>query len=211
MQLHNAHGYLLSQFLSPAFNRRVDTFGGALENRARMVVAVLKRVRDQVGANYPVLVKMNTGDYLDGGLDVDDAVTAARILEENGIDAIEMSGGTGPSGKMGPVRIGISSEDREAYFRTSAVAFKKTLHVPLVLVGGIRSYPVARDIIANGIADYISMSRPFIREPNLIKRWQSGDHTKATCKSDNKCFVAARSGNGIYCVVEKRLREKADS
>ena len=211
VQIHAAHGYLLSQFLSPAFNRRSDAYGGPIENRVRIVTEVLARVREHVGSDYPVLVKMNTSDYLDGGLEVSDAVAAARILEEKGIDAIEMSGGTGPSGKLGPVRIGISSEDREAYFRTSAVAFKKAVDVPLLMVGGIRSYQIAHDIIDVGLADYISMSRPFIREPDLVNRWQSGDHSKATCRSDNKCFVAARSGKGIYCVVEKRLQEKNGS
>ena len=115
-----------------------------------------------------------------------------------------LSGGTGASGKLRPVRTGIKHEEQEAYFESAANAFRKRVRVPLLLVGGIRSYSVAERIVSQNIADCISMSRPFIREPDLINRWKSGDRSRATCLSDNRCFVPIRKGEGVYCVTAKR-------
>ena len=204
VQIHAAHGYLLSQFLSPAFNHRKDRYGGTPENRATLLLEVLERIRNVVGDRVPVLIKMNCGDFIEDGLDLEGAVGAARMLEQNGIDAIEISGGTGASGKLRPVRTGIKSKDDEAYFRNEAAVFRKQVTVPLMLVGGIRSFEIADDIVGSGTANLVSMSRPFIREPELVKRWKSGDHTKSTCLSDNRCFVPIRGGKGAYCVMEKR-------
>jgi 2,4-dienoyl-CoA reductase-like NADH-dependent reductase (Old Yellow Enzyme family) len=168
------------------------------------VLEVLGAVRKQVGSDYLVLIKMNTGDYLDGGLELVDAVQIGLMLDSAGIDAIELSGGTGASGKLRPVRTGIKSEEQEAYFETAAKAFREKIQVPLMLVGGIRSYAVAQRIVSQNIADCISMSRPLIREPDLINRWKAGDRSRATCLSDNRCFVPIRKGEGVYCVTAKR-------
>ena len=208
IQLHAAHGYLLSQFLSPAFNQRNDSYGGSIENRTRFVLEVLNRIRKNVGTDYPVMIKMNCQDFLDNGLELKDSLIAGSMLKDGGIDAIELSGGTLASGELSPSRTKILSEQDEAYFKDAAVAFKKNVDIPLMLVGGIRSFHVAEQIVNDNIADYISMCRPFIREPDLINRWESGDHTKSTCLSDLKCFSPALSGEGIYCVVEKRLKDK---
>jgi len=129
------------------------------------------------------------------------------MLQEGGIDAIELSGGTIVSGKLSPSRPGILSEDKEAYFRKEAKAFKQRLQVPLMLVGGIRSLQVAERLIEDGYADYISMSRPFIREPNLINRWKSGDLAKAACLSDGKCWGPLMAGEGLRCVVEEEMKK----
>jgi len=200
VQIHAAHGYLLSQFLSPLFNRRRDRWGGPIASRARLLLEVLGSIREAVGANYPVLVKMNCRDFNDGGLGLDDAVRVGMLLAEKGIDAIEISGGNHQSGRLGPIRTGIDAQDKEAYFQKEARAFKEKIGVPLILVGGIRSLPVAQRLVDDGVADYLSMSRPLIREPNLVGRWQAGDHTKAACVSDNLCFIPARKGQGIYCL-----------
>lgn len=204
VQIHAAHGYLLSQFVSPVFNRRTDSYGGTVENRARIILEALQQIRQAVGIDYPVLIKMNTADYLDGGLELLDAVNTAVLLQEAGIDAIELSGGTGVSGKMRPVRVGIKSKEQEAYFEEAAKSFRSRISVPLILVGGIRSYETAERIITNKTADYISMSRPFIREPDLINRWKSGDRSQATCVSDNRCFIPIRKGLGISCVTDAK-------
>jgi 2,4-dienoyl-CoA reductase-like NADH-dependent reductase (Old Yellow Enzyme family) len=204
VQIHAAHGYLLSQFLSPAFNKRTDRYGGSAENRARALLEVYGSVRRAVGSDFPVLVKMNSADFVEGGLELQDSLVFGSLLESEGIDAIELSGGTVVSGKLSPSRTGITSTDREGYFREAGKAFKSKLKVPLILVGGIRSLETAEDLVETGCADYISMSRPFIREPDLIKRWQSGDRGKARCISDNQCFGPAVSGDGIYCVVEEK-------
>jgi len=184
VQLHAAHGYLLSQFLSPYFDRRADTYGGPIEQRVRIIVEILNEIRLRVGPDYPVLIKMNTRDFLDGGQEFDDAATAAAILAEKGLDAVELSGGTGLSGKLNPVRTGIRKASDEAYFRDAAVAFREKMSLPVILVGGIRSFTLAEQLVVDGVADYISMSRPFIREPDLINRWLGGDRRKAACLSD---------------------------
>jgi 2,4-dienoyl-CoA reductase-like NADH-dependent reductase (Old Yellow Enzyme family) len=207
VQIHSAHGVLLSEFLSPAFNQRKDSYGGSIENRARFLSEVLQSMRSAVGDRYPLLVKMNSQDFLEDGLTLEDALRVGEILQACGVDAIELSGGTRFSGQLSHWRQRITSEGKEAYFQEAARAFKKELHVPLALVGGIRSFPVADRLISEGFADYISMSRPFIREPHLVRRWASGDLRKAECVSDNKCYGAAMSGQGLYCVVERREKE----
>jgi 2,4-dienoyl-CoA reductase-like NADH-dependent reductase (Old Yellow Enzyme family) len=208
VQIHAAHGYLLSQFLSPAFNRRNDAYGGDIRNRARALVEVLQQIRQAVGREYPVLVKMNCRDFIENGLEAEDSLEVGAMLEAEGIDAIELSGGVLVGGKLSPSRMGIKSEEKEAYFQDDARAFKEKLGVPLILVGGNRSFQVAERLIKEGCADYISMSRPFIREPGLVNRWRAGDLKPATCKSDNQCFGPAMKGQGIYCLTEERERNK---
>ena len=204
VQIHSAHGYLLSQFLSPAFNRRKDLYGGSIGNRTRIHLEVLEAIRKVAGDDFPVLIKMNCRDFTEDGLSLDDSLTAAGLLAGAGLDAIELSGGLLTGGKLSPSRSRIDSEDKEAYFREELGAFRKQVHIPLILVGGIRSFGVAERLVAEGTADHISMSRPFICEPDLITRWQAGDHGKAGCKSDNLCFKPGLGGEGIRCVTKQR-------
>jgi len=204
VQIHSAHGYFLSQFLSPAFNRRSDNYGGTINNRARIHVETVKAIRNAVGNNYPLLIKMNCRDFAENGLDLDDSLVVANLLSDAGLDAIELSGGMLTGGKLSPSRFGINSPDKEAYFREELRAFKKQIKIPLILVGGNRSFEVAEQLVEDGSADYISMSRPLIREPDLIARWKSGDQRKAECKSDNLCFMPGLEGKGIYCVTKER-------
>ena len=208
VEIHSAHGYLLNQFLSPLHNLRKDEYGGSIENRARVHMEVYNAIREAVGRKYPVLIKINNEDYVENGLSLEDSVMASKMLADAGLDAIELSGGTPDSGKLGPARVGINKEEKEAYFREAAAVFKKEIDLPLILVGGMRSFSVAEQIIDSGIADYISICRPLVREPGLIKRWQSGDTSPSTCKSDNLCFGPAMSGKGIYCVTEEKEGEK---
>jgi 2,4-dienoyl-CoA reductase-like NADH-dependent reductase (Old Yellow Enzyme family) len=208
VQIHAAHGYLLSQFLSPAYNRRTDEYGGDIANRARIHLEILDAVREKVGPDYPVLIKINNEDYIENGLTLEDALAASRMLADAGIDAFEISGGTFVSGKLLPSRTGINKAEKEAYFKDAAIAFRKEINKPLILVGGMRSFTVAEQTIKDNAADYISMCRPFIREPNLVNRWKSGDTSPATCKSDNMCFGPALEGKGIYCVVDEQEKNK---
>ncbi len=204
IQLHSAHGYLFSQFLSPWFNRRTDDYGGTIDNRVRIHVETIRAIRQAVGEDYPILVKMNGEDFSDGGLSAAESVIAAAQMMAAGLDAIELSGGLLTGGKLSPSRPNINTEEKEAYFEDAAQAFKKELDLPLILVGGIRSPDVAERLLDSGVADYFSMSRPLIREPNLIRRWQSGDRSRARCLSDNLCFRPGMTGKGIYCVTEER-------
>lgn len=203
VQIHGAHGYCLSQFLSPFYNQRKDEYGGNLENRVRIVRAVYRSVRKAVGDDYPVIIKINSEDFLENGFTVDEMLDVAQMLEEDGIDAIELSGGTSFSKtRYLPVRPGKITKETEGFYIEAAKRYKEKINTPLILVGGIRSFDVAENIVENGIADAISMSRPLIREPNLIRLWKSGNRKSADCLSDNLCFKPAWSGKGIYCVSE---------
>jgi 2,4-dienoyl-CoA reductase-like NADH-dependent reductase (Old Yellow Enzyme family) len=206
VQIHAAHGYLLSEFLSPFYNRRNDQYGGNVEKRSRLLLEVAHNIRDKVGDRFPVMVKMNSEDFVTGGLSVEEMLEVASILESAGIDAIELSGGTPYSGDYGSVRPGrLDTEKMEVYYLEAAKKFKERVRVPLMLVGGIRSHEVAERMVREGITDYVSLSRPFIREPDLVNRWRSGDTAKARCLSDNLCYEQVKAGEGLYCVVEKRL------
>jgi 2,4-dienoyl-CoA reductase-like NADH-dependent reductase (Old Yellow Enzyme family) len=210
VQIHAAHGYLLSQFLSPAFNKRSDGYGGGLGNRARLLLEVVQGVREVVGPAYPVLIKINSEDFLAGGLTCPEAVEVSGWLEKASLDAVEFSGGTMNSPeKFVPVRPGrLKTTQQEVYYRKAARLYKQRVTIPLILVGGIRSFGVAEELVREGTADYISMSRPLICEPGLVKRWRQGDRGKAECVSDNACFAPAYAGQGIYCVTRAKQRSK---
>jgi len=206
IQIHGAHGFLVNQFLSPAFNKRKDAYGGPIGNRAKAVLEILTKMRSHVGNDYPILIKLNSEDIIDGGLTVGDSLKAALMLQDAGIDAIELSGGTVVTGDH--CQTEINTEEKEAYWRKSAKAFKEKLTIPLILVGGVRSLQLAEKLYDEGYADYFSMSRPFIREPGLVARWASGDLAKATCLSDNLCRGPLLEGGGIYCVIENKKEKE---
>lgn len=210
VQIHSAHGYLLSQFLSPIYNRRQDEYGGNVGNRARIHLEIYDAIRQVVGEDYPVLIKMNCQDFAEDGLSLEDSVQVAGLLADAGFDAIELSGGLLANKERSPCRSGINSVDKEAYFRQEASVFKQKIDIPLILVGGMRSIEVAEQIVEEGVADYISMSRPLIAEPDLINRWKAGDRSRSFCKSDNLCFRPGIKGDGVYCVTRKRAL-KADA
>lgn len=211
VQLHAAHGYLLNQFLSPLTNRRLDAYGGTLENRSRFLLEAVRAVRAVVGTHYPVMVKLNGADNLAGGLTLDDALVVARQLDEEGIDAIEVSGGTPASGQESPVRQGIDRRELEAYNLPLAYRIKNAVSCPVMVVGGLRSYELVEGIIRREEADYVAMSRPLIREPRLPSRWQEGDENHARCISCNGCFKPGLKEGGIYCVVDRIERENRNA
>jgi 2,4-dienoyl-CoA reductase-like NADH-dependent reductase (Old Yellow Enzyme family) len=202
VQIHAAHGYLISQFLSPVFNQRVDVFGGTIENRTQPLLQIYKAIRKAVGDAFPVLIKLNCNDFADGGLTTAESLLVARRLAGMGLDAIELSGGLLTNSTLTPSRAKIRREEDEAYFREEAHDFKDKIGIPLILVGGIRSFSVAESLIEEGIADYISLSRPLIKEPGLINRWKSGNREKAKCISCNNCFRTMNSPHGVYCDIK---------
>lgn len=211
IQIHAAHGYLLSQFLSPAYNKRTDEYGGSLENRARFLMEVVKRIREEVGPKYPVLVKLNSEDFQEGGLTRDEAIRVSAMLSKGSVDAIELSGGTmaSPMNLIPPRPGSLPTLEKEVFYKEAAKAYKQKVSIPLILVGGIRSYEVAERLIQDGMTDYISLSRPLICEPGLVKRWQEGDRRTSDCVSDNACFAPASDGTGVYCVTMAKKRSKA--
>jgi 2,4-dienoyl-CoA reductase-like NADH-dependent reductase (Old Yellow Enzyme family) len=211
VQIHAAHGYLLSEFLSPFFNNRTDAYGGPIRNRVRFLLEVVDAVRREVGSAFPVLVKLNSQEFLHGGYTVIDMLEVASLLEKAGVDAIEMSGGNHVAGIFGeffPARKRKPKGEEVPYYLSEARLYKDRIHLPLMLVGGIRSYEWAMRILSEGYADYVSLSRPLIREPGLINRWKSGDTASSACISDNGCFKPALNGQGVFCTVAAEKGEQ---
>ncbi len=199
VQLHAAHGYLLSSFLSPHTNRRADEWGGPVENRARVLVEILRGVKSACGRDFPVIVKLNSTDFLEGGLVLGDAVRVARMIEADGIDGIEVSGGMAEAGR-GSVWAGLRSEEDEGYFAENAARIKQAVRVPVFALGGVRTLAVAERLVREGRADLVSLSRPLIRDPFLVKHFREGLTSKSECISCNKCF----NPRGIRCAELKK-------
>ena len=204
VQLHGAHGYLINQFLSPLTNHRTDLYGGTRENRCRFLFEVYQEVRRAVGAEFPVMIKLNATDNLSGGLELDDALFAASELSAFGLDAIEVSAGTAASGRLGPARSRIKTVDQEGYNLDLALRIKAAVKCPVLVVGGFRSYSVAEQAISEHGMDAVALSRPLIREPDLPNRWLAGDQRRAACISCNGCFKPGREEGGIYCVQARK-------
>jgi len=202
VQLHGAHGYLIGQFLSPLTNRRDDSYGGSLENRMRFLLEVLAAVRQAVGADFPVTIKLNGGDNMDGAFTLDEALTVARRLEEGGIAAIEVSSGTGAAGKLGPCRANLTQPSQEDYNLEAARALKAAVGVPVFAVGGIRTLSRSEEALGKGDIDGIALSRPLIREPHLVNLWKQNPEYRAACISCNGCFRPGLKEGGIRCVQE---------
>lgn len=205
VQIHAAHGYGLSQFLSPHINKRKDMYGGSLENRIRPLVRVYEGIRRVVGDKYPVTLKINCEDYVEGGLELEDSASIIQGLEILGLDAVEISGGlltNSPS--KSSVRVGrFDTPTKEAWYREAARAVRERTKLPIILVGGIRSFSVVEGLLAEGLIDFVSMSRPLLREPDLLKRWSAGDLRRADCISCNKCFSVLVNNEGFFCPVER--------
>lgn len=188
VQFHGAHGNLITNFMSPLTNIRTDDYGGNTKNRARFLVEIVNRAREFVGPDFPLMIKMSFSDFVDGGYDVDEAITIAELIVRAGIDCIEVSGGTLSESKNRIAVKGIQKEEQEAYFQTYAKTLKEHVSIPVILVGGLRTPTVMARLLEDGVADFFSLSRPLIREPRLIKRWKKGDLKKAKCVSCNQCF-----------------------
>jgi 2,4-dienoyl-CoA reductase-like NADH-dependent reductase (Old Yellow Enzyme family) len=200
-QVHAAHGYLLSSFLSPRTNQREDQYGGSTENRTRVVKDIYQRARRKVGDGFPILIKVNTTDFLPGGIDLNEAVRVGKLLSEVGFAAIETSGGmweavTRKKEELGwpPVfipesRTGIKAQDQEAYFLQGAKALKEKTSATVIAVGGFRSFSKIEEVLTSKAADFVSMCRPLIRQPDLPIIWRSGEGPdKAECISCNACL-----------------------
>lgn len=199
VQMHVAHGYLLNKFLTPYYNRRTDSYGGSIENRARMVVETYSAIREKVGPEYPVLIKINSEDYMNQGMTFAECKYVCKALSKLGINAIEISGGSSSSRpNEGAVRK--ITPEQESYFEPYAAEIAQEINVPVILVGGNRDVESLTEILHHTQIEYIALSRPLICEPNLIARWQNGDLKRAKCVSCNKCF---RRG-GTRCIFSHK-------
>ncbi len=197
VQIHAAHGYLISEFLSGALNHRTDEYGGNPENRARLLNEVANAIRAAVGPDYPVLAKINSEDFVPGGFTPDECAAVCGMLP---VDAVELSG------KL-PWITNEPNGDKHVYYEAAARKIKSMLKVPVILTGGIREAAVAERLLKEKACDCIGLSRPLIREPHLVKRWHTGDTAKAKCITCNVCFRPVIRGKGLYCPVEKKICE----
>ncbi len=183
VQIHAAHGYLISQFLSPRSNRRDDRWGGSLENRARFLLFTVNTVRQRVGPGFPISVKLNSADFQRGGFAFDDSVQVASWLQDAGVDLIEISGGTYEQPKLLGIE-GMEAEEaqpvaettlaREAYFVDFAKAMKDEISIPLMVTGGFRSASAMDQALKSGAADVIGLGRPMCVMPEAPKRLIGG-------------------------------------
>jgi len=173
VQIHAAHGYLLSQFLSPLSNRRTDHWGGSLPNRARLLMEVIKAVRASVSPSFCVGVKLNSADFQRGGFDADDARAVIELLNALPIDLLELSGGSYEAPAMqGEARDGRTLA-REAYFLEMARELATLANMPAMVTGGIRRLPVVQQVLDSGIA-MAGIATALTLEPQLIKHWREG-------------------------------------
>jgi 2,4-dienoyl-CoA reductase-like NADH-dependent reductase (Old Yellow Enzyme family) len=196
VQIHAAHGYLVSQFLSPLANRRDDDWGGSLENRMRFLGSVARACRDAVGSDVPLLVKLGMRDEAEGGLSLDEGAAVVAALAGFGFDAVELSGGVAETPRfniVAEIELGID----EGYFRPFAQRAQKATDLPVLLVGGFRSAAVMQEVLESGDVQFISMCRPLICEPDLPHRLAAGQPASA-CVSKNRCWPKSR-GDGVSC------------
>lgn len=179
-QFHSAHGYLGSQFLSPITNRRADTWGGKLEHRARFLLETVRRMRAAVGNDFPLSVKLNSADFQRGGFELSDCQLVAHWLGQEGIDLLEISGGTFESLVfMDNSEQRASSVRREAFFLEYAQAIRDSTDVPLMISGGFRHLETMEDALSSGATDVIGIARPFCVDPDFPKKLFDGSITEA--------------------------------
>ncbi len=210
VQLHAAHGYFLNSFISPYTNIRSDEFGGSIQKRTKILIEIHDGIRDELGKQFPIIIKSQSQDFIPNGITEGEGIEIAKIISDIGFDGIEPSGGGRESLEFMkntlPSKI-IKEIEEENYFLPFAKKLKPFLKdCLLILVGGIRNPIVAEKILQEGEADFISLCRPLIYEPNLPNRWKSGDITPAKCISCNSCLVTMEKGP-VYCVTKKNLEK----
>lgn len=213
VQIHGAHGYLVSQFLSPHHNRRTDQWGGSAENRRRFVLAVYRAMREAVGADFPIGIKLNSADFQKGGFSEEESLQVLQALEEAGIDLIEISGGTYEAPVMsvgaGGQPVKESTRRREAYFMAFAEKARQSVKVPLMLTGGFRSAEGMADAVADGAVDMVGLARLLAIEPNAPQCILQGLNPQQTVVP-RKTGIKALDSSGLmeikwYLYQMKRL------
>ena len=191
IQLHSAHGYLLSEFLSPDINQRTDEWGGSIKNRSSLLISIIEGIRDKVGSSFPISVKLNSSDFQKGGFSHEDSVEVSKLLNETSLDLLEISGGTyegfaaldlqsASPNKSRMIKPSRSTVAREAYFLKYAEEIKKNISMPLAVTGGFRTTKGMNEALASGACDIIGLGRPLCPEPDIVNDLLSGKKTSAT-------------------------------
>ncbi len=182
VEVHGAHHYLISEFLSPMFNKRTDIFGGGSRQRSRFAVDIVRGIREAM-PRLPILFRLNCEDFTPVGITLDDARVTAEMVAEAGADIISVSGNN-------PVRTRIIKREKEAYFREQAKVIRGASGLPVIVTGGIRSPEGVNEILAGEFADLVGIGRPLIRTPDLPARWRKGNFEPYDCISCNGCMRA---------------------
>ncbi|MFC3150072.1 NADH:flavin oxidoreductase/NADH oxidase family protein [Litoribrevibacter euphylliae] len=182
VQLHGAHGYLISQFLSPNHNKRTDKWGGSLENRMRFVTEVYKSIRAKVGKKFAIGIKLNSSDFQKGGFTNEESIEVCKTLDKLGIDMIEISGGSweNPVNRKGNLKE--STKQREAYFLEFSEQLKKNVSAPIMVTGGFRSQRAMEEAVESGATDIVGLARPFAIDPDLANKILKGQGYLSTVK-----------------------------
>lgn len=205
VEIHAAHTYLINQFLSPYYNRRDDQYGGSLENRMRFLVEIFTAIRALVGDDYPIMVKLTASEFFEGGLTFAETRLICQKLDALGVDAIIISGNI--HGKANTL-IGQSfdghSIQEEGYFHEYGDVISREIKAPVITVGGLTNIDAIEAIAEKTNIQYFALSRPLLSEPNLIKRWQSGNRAPVECERCSKC----RTRRGNYCIVNKQRKRQ---
>lgn len=209
VEIHGAHGFLLTQFMSPIYNKRTDEYGGNDENRARFIRELCAAVRAAVGEDFSLWIKISAAEGVADGYGWDAGRLAALGALESGADAVEISSGTIYSGAVhAPSMVGVSAGESEAPFAPYARELRRLAPDDslVVLTGGLRSLPVIAGLLDEGCADLFGLSRPFIAEPDLINRWAEDDARPSACVSCNACLKTASRGH-VGCPVMRDREE----
>jgi len=204
VQIHAAHGYLVSQFLSPLTNQRDDQWGGSIENRARLLIEIVKAIREKVPSNATVSVKLNSADFQRGGFDAEDAKQVLAMLAPLVIDFVEFSGGSYESPAMQGQTVDGRTLQREAYFLKFVEELAKSSTLPIMTTGGISRLPVAQTVLDAGI-DLVGVGRGLAFAPKLVQQWQSDEHATAPIP-DVAWKDKTMSAMAVMAVTKDQLR-----
>ena len=199
VQIHGAHGYLISQFLSPSTNKRTDEYGGDIVGRGRILLEMLDAMRRAVGQDFPIWIKINCKDLVEESITLDECIWLCMEMEKRGLSAIELSAGMGYGRDSSPSKL-IKDENDEGSFAAEALILAEKVDIPVISTGGFRTPDVIESWLNKGKIEGIGLSRPLICEPDLVLRWQGGDRKKARCISCSGCY-RAKNGYGCQAVI----------
>ena len=199
VQVHGAHGWFVSAFLSPATNFRQDDWGGSLEKRANFATRIIRGIRQITGPDFPILIKLGLKDYHPKGKTVTEGIASALACIEAGIDAVEISEGI----EEQPFHH-IRPDAKNPYYLKECREARKTIAKPLILVGGMRELADIGNVVDSGLADAVSMCRPFIMDQHIVRKFRQGTISKSDCISCNKCIQEMHNRN-LHCVFNHSL------
>ncbi len=199
VQIHAAHGWLVSAFLSPVTNHRTDEWGGSILKRSNFVIEIIEGLRKVTGPDYPILIKLGIKEYHPDGKSLDEGINSANSFIDAGVDAVEISEGVEetPFNHIRPY-------ETHPYYTEECIKAKRAISKPIILVGGMRNLMEMEKVVDDGIADAISMCRPFIMDQHIVKKFRQGSSDKSFCTSCNNCIPTMLERN-LHCIFNRKL------